>query len=116
MSAWIFSGGRRIDGVPANDRGLAYGDGLFETMRVHRGGVPWFERHWARLADGAARLQMALPDRALVEAAITDLPADGDDGVAKLLVTRGAGGRGYGLPAGAEPTWILSRHPLPPQT
>jgi 4-amino-4-deoxychorismate lyase len=111
----MFSGKTRIVGLPANDRGLAYGDGLFETMRVHRGGVPWFDRHWTRLAEGAARLRMGLPERALVETSARGLLAGCDDGVLKLLVTRGAGGRGYGLPVGAEPTWILSRHPLPPK-
>lgn len=114
MNARMFAGGRRVDAIPVDDRGLAYGDGLFETMRAHRGGVPWFERHWTRLADGAARLRMALPDRALVESNLHELLADGGDGVVKLLLTRGSGGRGYGLPAGTEPTWILSRHPLPP--
>lgn len=114
MSERIFAGTHRVDCVAADDRGLAYGDGLFETMRAHRGGVPWFERHWARLAGGAARLRMALPDRWLVEASIRELLA-GDDGdaVLKLLVTRGAGGRGYAMPPKAEPTWILSRHPAP---
>lgn len=114
MSARVFAGARRIDGIPADDRGLAYGDGLFETMRAHRGGVPWFERHWARLVDGAARLRMALPDRTLVEFNAREMLGDGDDAVIKLLLTRGAGARGYGGAAGTEPTWILSRHSLPP--
>jgi 4-amino-4-deoxychorismate lyase len=34
--------------------------------------------------------------------------------VLKLVVTRGGGGRGYAPPADAEPTWVLSWHPLPP--
>ena len=114
MSVRIFAGSRPIDGAPANDRGLAYGDGLFETMRADRGGLPWFERHWGRLSEGAARLRMGLPDRALVETNIHDMLADGGDGVLKLLVTRGAGSRGYGGAVGIEPTWMLSRHPLSP--
>ena len=111
--ARIFAGDRRVDGVLPDDRGLAYGDGLFETMRVHRGGIPWFDRHWTRLCTGAARLRLALPGRALVEATITDLLAGDDDGVLKLLVTRGAGARGYAPPIEAEPTWMLSSHPAP---
>jgi len=114
MSARIFVGATRVDAIPANDRGLAYGDGLFETMRVHRGGVPWWDAHWARLGQGTQRLRMRLPDRALVEAQAAELFADGGDGVLKLIVTRGSGGRGYAPPADAAPTWLLSRHPLPP--
>ena len=113
MSVRIFSGERRVDAVAADDRGLAYGDGLFETLRVHRGAAPWWDAHWARLAGGAERLQLSLPDAGLVRREAGGLFADGGDGVLKLLVTRGAGGRGYAPPRAATPTWILSRHPLP---
>ena len=114
MIARIFEGTRELDALPPGDRGLAYGDGLFETMRAHRGGVPWFARHWARLADGAARLGLALPERALVDAVAADLLRDGDAAVLKLLLTRGAGGRGYAEPEAPLPGWMLARHPLPP--
>jgi 4-amino-4-deoxychorismate lyase len=113
VSARIFVGSTRVEAVPPHDRGLAYGDGLFETMRVHRGGVPWCERHWARLGAGARRLGLALPERALVDAEALDLFADGGDGVLKLLLTRGSASRGY-APVDAEPVWLLSRHVLPP--
>lgn len=113
MSARVFIGGQRVDAVPAGDRGLAYGDGLFETMRAHRGKVPWWDAHWARLALGAQRLGLALPDPAQVrEEALALLREDGG-GVLKLQVTRGSGGRGYAPPEQALPTWILSRHALP---
>lgn len=115
MSARIFVGATRVDAVPANDRGLAYGDGLFETMRVHRGVVPWWDAHWARLGQGAQRLRMRVPDRALVEDQVAQLFADGGDGVLKLVVTRGSGDRGYAPPADASPTWLVSRHALPPK-
>lgn len=114
MSARIFAGTIQVDGIPADDRGLAYGDGLFETMRVHRGVVPWWDAHWARLARGAQRLRIDLPDRVLVEKQAAELFADTGDGVLKLILTRGSGGRGYAPPVDAVPTWVLSRHPLPP--
>ena len=40
------------DSVPLSDRGLNYGDGLFETMRIEDGGVPLLERHLSRLRSG----------------------------------------------------------------
>ncbi|HSR65597.1 MAG TPA: aminodeoxychorismate lyase [Xanthomonadaceae bacterium] len=113
MSARIFAGDRRIDAVPVDDRGLAYGDGLFETLRVHRGVAPWWDAHWSRLAQGARRLGIPLPDPARVRAESDALFGDGGDGVLKLQLTRGSGGRGYAPPARPVPTWIVSRHPLP---
>ena len=112
MSVRIFVGGQRVDAMPADDRGLAYGDGLFETMRVHSGQVPWWDAHWTRLQLGARRLRMGVPDEGQVRREAAELFADHADGVLKLLVTRGSGGRGY-APTDAPANWMLSRHSLP---
>lgn len=113
--ARIFRGPERIGRLPTDNRGLAYGDGLFETMRGAGGVLPWWERHWRRLQRGAGRLQLPLPPEALARSEAEQL-LSGGDGVVKLLLTRGSGGRGYLPPPHAEPFWILSRHPLPPPT
>lgn len=113
MSVRCYVGDRRVDALAGDDRGFAYGDGLFETMRAHRGTVPWWDRHWTRLVRGAARLGMALPDESLV-ARQARAALCGDDSVLKLVVSRGQGGRGYTPPLESPPTWVLSRHPLPP--
>ena len=113
MTTRIFVGSRSVEAIPEDDRGLAYGDGLFETMRVHAGEVPWWDAHWARLQLGAQRLRMPLPDAGQVREQAAELFAGGGDGVLKLLVTRGGGGRGYAPSNDAVPTWIVSRHPLP---
>ncbi|HEY5852090.1 MAG TPA: aminodeoxychorismate lyase, partial [Lysobacter sp.] len=108
-----FVGDQPVPALPDHDRGLAYGDGLFETVRAHRGEMHWWPAHWQRLQRGAAKLRMALPDerQAFVEA--TRLLA-GSDAVLKLIVTRGSGGRGYSPVSAGVPDWVLSRHPLPP--
>ncbi|RDZ27943.1 aminodeoxychorismate lyase [Lysobacter silvisoli] len=113
MRLRVYVGEREADGVPPNDRGMAYGDGLFETLRAHRGELPWWDAHWARLQRGAARLRLPLPAQAQAHAQARELLA-GEDAVLKLLVSRGAGGRGYAPPAQAVPTWQLSVHALPP--
>lgn len=113
MNARVFVGDTRFDAIAASDRGVAYGDGLFETMRAHRGDIPWWDAHWARLQRGAERLRIPLPEASQVEAEAAQLLA-GDDAVLKLIVTRGSGGRGYAPPLDATSTWIVSRHPLPP--
>lgn len=108
-----------IDGVPsdqlpATDRGLAYGDGLFETIRIHRGKPLFLEQHLQRLALGCARLGIAtdMPQwRQWLELA---LQGTAPAGVLKLIVTRGSGGRGYRPPESAQPRCIISLHGLPP--
>ncbi|MEO5629585.1 MAG: aminodeoxychorismate lyase [Thermomonas sp.] len=113
MSTRIFIGETVVDAVPANDRGLAYGDGVFETMRVHAGTLPLWTRHRERLLHGAGQLGLALPAIETIEARIAESITGVDSGVLKLLLTRGSGGRGYAPPVMSMPTWTLSLHPLP---
>ena len=109
----LFRGLARAEAVSFANRGLQYGDGLFETLRVYRGEVPLWPRHLARLREGAARLGIAVPEPAFVEARIAELVTGVEAGVLKLLLTRGDGGRGYAPPAEAVPVWMLAQHALP---
>jgi 4-amino-4-deoxychorismate lyase len=107
-----------VDGIeaatlPADDRGLQYGDGLFETMRIAQGGVPLLERHLARLGDGCARLGLPLPDAAALRGELGAACAGVAAGVLKLVLTRGSGERGYRPPQRPAPRRILSLHPSP---
>ncbi|MEL6870200.1 MAG: aminodeoxychorismate lyase [Pseudomonadota bacterium] len=97
------------DVVPANDRGLAYGDGLFETMRVRSARIPWLARHLARLQIGLQRLAIAGVDLALVECRLQRLAAESaiDAGWLKLIVTRGSGERGYRAAGSLQPRLIV---------
>jgi len=113
MSVRVFIGDVQADAIRPDDRGLAYGDGVFETMRVHAGSVPLWSRHCERLHRGAQRLAMLLPRMSVVEAQIDDFIVGRDAGVLQLLVTRGSGGRGYGFPDEPLPMWMLALHPLP---
>lgn len=114
MTTRLFEGDRSIDAIPAGHRGIAYGDGLFETMRVHDGRVPWWPRHARRLAEGAARLHLPLPGHEFLEAQVAAMAAGRQGGVLKLLLSRGGGGRGYAPEPDAAPRWQLSVHALPP--
>jgi 4-amino-4-deoxychorismate lyase len=108
--------GLPCDSIPASDRGLAYGDGLFETIRVHQGRALFLPWHLQRLAAGCERLGIAsaLPQwQDWIAQALQDAPAEG---VLKLLVTRGSGGRGYRAPEPASPRCIVSLHALPAVT
>lgn len=101
--------------VPADDRGLAYGDGLFETIRLNDGVPSLASAHLDRLAADAARLEIPAPREALsahLQAAVSRYGRDGSL-ILKLMLTRGSGGRGYQPPADATPRLIISCHPLP---
>ncbi len=102
--------GRPALALPVTDRGLLYGDGLFETVAVRARQPCLWARHLARLQRGCARLAIASPDATLlgdeVEVLLAGAPAP--DGVLKVVVTRGSGPRGYAPPALPTPTRILT--------
>jgi 4-amino-4-deoxychorismate lyase len=103
--------------IPVSDRGLNYGDGLFETMRVCNAEIPLLARHLDRLEEGLRRLAFPGPDRDALTACVTRAleSAGADHGVVKLLVTRGDGGRGYAPPEPASPRLLATVHALPAQ-
>jgi 4-amino-4-deoxychorismate lyase len=108
MPSWI--DGQPADALPVTDRGLAYGDGLFETIAV-RGGRPLLlDRHLQRLALGCSRLAIAA-DPALIQRELLDFSAQLGDGVMKLIVTRGDSLRGYAPAPGAQPRRLLQGSP-----
>lgn len=113
-AAAYYAGCTRVDGFSGGNRGLNYGDGLFETMRIHRGEVPLWPRHLARLREGARRLGITLPDVAYIGAQVGEIVQGREVGVLKLLLTRGDGGRGYAPAPDATSAWMLSLHDLPP--
>lgn len=108
---WI--DGQAAETLPLTDRGLHYGDGLFETLAVRGGRIPRLGMHLDRLREGCRRLGMPLPDepqlcRELDTALHGQLQA-----VLKLMVTRGSGGRGYRPPLEAQVSRVMLRYPWP---
>ena len=110
-STWI--DGKLGNLIPANDRGLAYGDGVFETLKVASGRPLMGDLHWQRMGSGLDRLGIQLDHPLLLREVDSFLLTQEKSGVLKVAVTRGAGGRGYN-PAGSGPARrVLSFHPLP---
>lgn len=111
MDIWI--NGKQGAGIDCRDRGLQYGDGVFETMRVRHGAVRLLEYHLDRLYSGCARLGIEAPAPRVLRRELKGVAARRTAGVLKLIVTRGTGSRGY-RPKGTERcTRILSLHALP---
>jgi 4-amino-4-deoxychorismate lyase len=105
--------GVATDQLPASDRGLQYGDGLFETIAVAAGRPQLWQAHMARMQEGCDRLGIPFPGDELLLSEAEGLCKGIERGVLKIIITRGSGGRGYRPPETALPTRILSLHPWP---
>ena len=106
-----------VDGQPAQtvdalDRGLAYGDGVFRTLRTEAGQPLWWRDHYAKLAADCAALMLACPDEAGLRAEVRRVAGAGE-GVVKIVITRGSGARGYAPPQDPVCTRIVLAAPLP---
>jgi len=111
VSAWI--NGRRGTRVDYRDRGLQYGDGVFETMRVHGRKIRLLEYHLERLYSGCRRLQIVAPAPRTLRRELARIASERNEGVLKLIVTRGSGARGY-RPSGHERCLrIVTLHAMP---
>lgn len=106
-------------GISPLDRGFNYGDGLFETIALsfndQKPCLPLYEYHHQRLLAGCARLSIALDSKKLA-LYLADILAKASElkvsrGIVKIVVTRGAGGRGYAPPANIEPTVCVGLYP-----
>jgi len=112
LSVWI--NGRRSRTLSYRDRGLQYGDGVFETMKVRRRGIRLLDLHLDRLLRSCRRLKIQAPQPLLLRRELERIAAGRKEGVLKLMVTRGSGPRGY-RPSGRErATRIVTLEPLPP--
>ncbi len=109
------------DKVDVSDRGLAYGDGLFETIAYVGEVLVNWELHWQRLLLGANRLAIDLPEENFflkrVHLKISQDALLGESSsssrVIKIIVTRGRGGRGYLYTKSQSPTIIITVHGWP---
>lgn len=102
------------ESISAQDRGLHYGDGVFETIALQNSRPLCWDAHYQRLHMGCNRLQMQCPPMELLSTEIQRLPVTHPCCVVKILVTRGCSGRGYRPPqADTTHTRILGLYPWP---
>jgi len=99
--------------IPVSDRGLLYGDGIFETIAVREGHPQHWQRHMNRLQAGCSRLGIQPFESAQLAAEADSIIKGADTGVLKLIVTRGSGGRGYRVAETTVSTRIMQLHPWP---
>ena len=108
----ILVNGRPEHGVDARDRGLAYGDGVFRTLRTESGQPLWWPDHYAKLAADCAALALECPDEAELHSEVCQV-AEAEQGVVKIILTRGVGARGYAPPPRQASTRIVLSALLP---
>lgn len=79
--------------VPALDRGVLWGYGLFETMRAYGGRVWGLADHYARLRAGAEHIGVSVPTEAEVAEALDAVLSANDllDAGVRVTITAGAG-------------------------
>ena len=105
--------GHDNNSLPISDRGLHYGDGLFETLEIHQGKPLFLAQHLQRLQLGCLRLKIPAFDPQLLTQEAYQLCKNHARGVLKIIVTRGSGGRGYRQPDPIAATRILGVYPYP---
>lgn len=114
VSPAIWVDGEQASALPLPDRGLDFGDGLFETLLLQSGKPLFVDLHLERLQAGLVTL--GFPD--CLELARQYL-LDACAGLAhlewaalRLTVTRGAAPRGYAPPGDATPRVVITAAPL----
>jgi len=98
--------------LPLHLRALHYGDGLFETIRW-QGRVPLFQRHMQRLQRGCQRLRIPMLDIDQLWRECQQLAAGEQAVIIKIIISRGAGLRGYAFDPTQAADRLLLRYPLP---
>ncbi|MEW5835592.1 MAG: aminodeoxychorismate lyase [Pseudomonadota bacterium] len=113
MTARSLVDGVSCDTLSVLDRGLGYGDGLFETVRVIGDRAPLWSRHMARMAEGGRRLAIPLPAPDALWREVLAVTAGMAEAVVRITVTRGIGPRGYAPPAEPASARIVAAFPMP---
>jgi 4-amino-4-deoxychorismate lyase len=109
----VLVNGAPAESIPATDRGLAYGDGVFRTLRAVDGRPLHWSRHYAKLKDDCAALSIPCPAELVLLNEVQSAIAGFTHATVKILVTRGSGPRGYSPPppSSCVPTRIVMVEP-----
>lgn len=100
------------------DRGFAYGDGVFRTMKMVQGLPEKWPLHYQKLVADCAVINIVCPSAEILMSDLQQLFTPNDlleypFAVAKIIITRGEGNRGYAPPAITAPTRVVIKSPMP---
>ena len=100
--------GYKQESLAVSDRATQFGDGCFTTARVIDGKVSLLSAHIQRLQDACQRLMIFCDFWPQLEQEMKTLAAEQQNGVLKVVISRGSGGRGYSTLNSGPATRILS--------
>ena len=110
----ILINGIAAEYLPVTDRGLHYGDGIFETIACEDTHPVFMCQHLQRMENAAGKLDIPYPGRHRLEQDIRRLLVDNSGRcVIKVILTRGTGKRGYRYDPGQAATRICMRSSWP---
>lgn len=107
-----------LNGVEANtisvmDRGLMLGDGCFTTLQIRDSALQLWPYHWQRLVECCQRLQLLLPAQDVLVSHLKTMATGHHLACAKVVLTRGSGGRGYSSHGCNQQSELLTIQPFP---
>lgn len=107
--------------ISALDRGFSYGDGVFRTMKMHNGLPVSWPFHYQKLVADCAAIGIVCPSAELLMGDLQklfekELFSEDAAQVAKIIITRGEGERGYAPPTITVPTRVVIKSDLPQYT
>lgn len=100
IACWL--NGQAITHLSPLERGFAYGDGVFSTIAIRHSQALLLDYHWQRLAEGCQRLGIHCPNMSQWQHDFLRFIVQHSHVTAKIIITRGEGGRGYLPDAKAE--------------
>ncbi len=105
--------GEPVDLINNQDRGLQYGDGLFETMVVRNGVICFLARHLRRMQQGCDILSINLVNMKLLSATLQQQATHYEQAVIKLILTAGNSARGYKRSSDSQSNTIIKVSAMP---
>ncbi|WDE09796.1 aminodeoxychorismate lyase [Thalassomonas haliotis] len=105
--------GQQTNILSVNDRGFAYGDGIFTTGKITAGCLELCDEHLSRLKFGCSKLQITSPDWLKLGEDLRQIAVQYQTAVMKVIITAGQGGRGYSRFGTGEPNVIIQVHAFP---
>jgi len=99
--------------IDIQNRGLAYGDGLFTTAKIENGHVQYLSAHIERLLSGCKKLAITPPLQVELVQQLSSVASHYTLAVLKVIITASSGGRGYARSASNNYDLIIMVYEYP---
>ncbi|WP_028533910.1 aminodeoxychorismate lyase [Paludibacterium yongneupense] len=107
----ILVDGREAGSIPASDRALHYGDGVYRTLEWREGRARLWPWQWQRLSHDAAALGLDLPEPERILEELARAVGGLQRAVCKIILSRDGSRRGYAIAPDAATRRTISAVP-----